>query len=465
MDFKKKIKELPDSPGVYLMKDSGGAIIYVGKAASLKKRVSSYFRRRPLSARLAALADNISDIDHINTATEAEALLLENTLIKSNQPKYNVALRDDKNYPLLKLTVNERFPRLFVTRIKSGDGAMYFGPYTSAKLLHQAVTTLRRVFLFRTCKTLPKSACLNYYLKQCLAPCRGKGGEARYREVVNQVIMFLNGNGPELIRELEGKMGSSAKEKKYEEAVGYRDQIRALTQFMTAPKGLDVTGQLATLKEVLTLKNLPRRIEAFDVSNISGREAVGSMVMFVDGKPYKNGYRKFKIREVGGIDDYKMIREIVRRRYQGLLEEKAQLPDLVLIDGGRGHLSSAKAELEKLNLADLPVISIAKEFEHIFVPNKPQPIKLPPNSPALYLIQRIRDEAHRFAIGYHKTLRGKLTSLSALDGIKGIGQKKKTALIKHFGSVEGIKRATRSDLLQINGITESLAKEILKKVR
>ncbi|MFA4843288.1 MAG: excinuclease ABC subunit UvrC [Candidatus Omnitrophota bacterium] len=465
MDIKEKVKKLPYSPGVYLMKSGEGKVIYIGKATSLKKRVGSYFKDRPVSPRLAALIENIKDIEYILTSNEAQALLLEAALIKSRRPKYNIALRDDKNYPLLKLTLYEKYPRLLITRIKKNDGAMYFGPYTEAKLLRKALAFLRRAFPLRTCKALPKSLCLNFYLKQCLGPCVGGVSENKYKHILNQLMMFLEGRSPELLRQLQEEMEKAAKEKRYEEACKLRDQIGSFTQFSAGTKSGNETDRLIALREMLNLKKEPVIIEAFDVSNISGREAVGSMVTFKNGRPHKNGYRKFRIREVKGIDDYAMIKEIVRRRYQRLLEERQALPDLIVIDGGRGHLSSAKEELDRLGLSGLPVISIAKEFEHIFVPDRPEPIKLPGNSLVLYLIQRIRDEAHRFAIGYHSSLRGRLTEESILDSIKGIGPKKKTAIIKHFGSIEGIKRATKADLLQIKGVTEPLAREILQKVR
>lgn len=459
MDIKKKISSIPASPGVYLMKGQGQGLLYVGKAASLKARLQSYFRQRPVSARLEALITSIKDIEFILTANEAEALLLENALIKSRQPKYNVALRDDKNYPLLKLTLNEKFPRLIITRRKIPDGARYFGPFTEARLLRQALAFLRRVFPLRTCRVMPKRVCLNYYLRQCLAPCADKAGDGKYKEIVKGLIMFLEGKRPELIRQLEDAMAKASKEKRFEDAARLRDQMRSLTQAVSAPirQGAE---QLEALKEILRLKKSPKRIEAFDVSNISGKEAVGSMVVFANGSPYKNGYRKFKIKTVAGIDDYSMMREIVRRRYEKLIEARQALLDLIIIDGGRGHLASAVDELQKLGLRNIPVIAIAKEFEDIFVQGRQEPVKLTPNSSVLHLIQWIRDEAHRFAIGYHKVLRGRLTSTSALDGIKGIGPNKKTALIKHFGSVEGIKRAAVADLLRVRGINRQLAGEV-----
>lgn len=464
MDIKEKVKKLPDSPGVYLMKGSSGEVIYVGKAASLKKRVASYFRGGMVSARLAALIGNINDIEYISTGSEAQALLLEAALIKSKRPKYNIALRDDKNYPLLKLTLYEEYPRLLITRIKKNDGAMYFGPYTEAKLLRKALAFLRQAFPLRACKALPKSLCLNFYLKQCLGPCVGGVSENKYKHILNQLIIFLEGGRPELLRQLREEMEKAAKEKRYEEACRLRDQIRSLTQFAAGHKSAGETDQLTALKEALNLKKEPVIIEAFDASNMSGREAAGSMVTFKNGRPYKNGYRKFRIREVNGIDDYAMIKEIVRRRCQKLIEEKQTPPDLIIIDGGKGHLSSAKEVLEGLGLGDIPVMAIAKEFEHIFIPERQAPIKLPGNSLALYLIQRVRDEAHRFAIGYHKALRAESMEKSALDDIKGIGPKRKEALIKHFGSVEGIKKATKNDLMRVKGMNKYIAEEIKRLI-
>jgi len=372
-----------------------------------------------------------------------------------------VALRDDKSYPFLKLTTNEKFPRLFITRIRKADGARYFGPYTEARLLRQAVTFLKWVFPLRVCKTMPKTACLNLYLKQCLAPCIERVNKKGYDEVVDQLTMFLEGRRPELLKHIEKKMIEASKDKGFEEAARLRDQLKALTQAIVIPKQEeDETGELEALKEILRLKRLPQRIEAFDCSNISGKEAVGSMVTFLNGKPHKSGYRRFKIKTVAGVDDYQMMREIIRRRYQHLIQERKHPPDFIVIDGGKGHLSSAQDELKKLDIHNIPMIGIAKEFEHIYVPGRAAPIKLTPSSYVLHLIQRIRDEAHRFAIEYHKGLRSKLTSVSELDGIRGVGQKRKIALIKHFGSVGGIKGATTSDLMDVKGINESVAERV-----
>ncbi|MCM8781603.1 MAG: excinuclease ABC subunit UvrC [Candidatus Omnitrophica bacterium] len=467
MDIKKKIKKLPESPGVYIMKSSSGEILYIGKATSIKRRVSNYFKNGSIfSARLQALVEATADIDYILTANEAEALLLEAALIKSNQPKYNIALRDDKNYPLLKLTVNEKFPRLFITRIKKNDGARYFGPFTEAKLLRKALAFLRHVFPLRTCKTIPKTVCLNYYLRQCTAPCINKIDTKGYNEIISQLILFLEGKRSELLNELEEKMVLASNEKRYEEAAGIRDQLKALTSAVLIHKRRQIaSSQLEALKEVLHLKKEPRKIEAFDVSNISGKEAVGSMVVFLNGRPYKKGYRRFKIKQVDGIDDYKMLREIVHRRYENLLEEKETPPDMIIIDGGKGHLSSVQDEIEKLGMGDTPIMAIAKEFEHIFILGKQGPLKLPPNSFVLYLIQQIRDEAHRFAIEYHKRLRAKFTSASALDNIRGVGPKRKAALIKHFGSIEGIRRADKAAILEVKGINKRLVRQIKQFVK
>jgi len=462
MDIKKEIKGFPDAPGVYLMKDERGAIIYVGKASSLKERVASYFRQRSASARLRALIEKIRDIEYITTGSEAEALLLESALVKAHQPKYNVALRDDKSYPFLKLTVNERFPRLVICRGKKNDGARYFGPFIEARLLRHALDFLRRVFPLRTCRCMPKTVCLNYYLRQCLAPCVDKVGEAGCRRIADQLVMFLEGKRPQLLKQLQEQMLAASRGRHYEEAARLRDQVWALSQTVAVKSRYGRPEQLEALQEILGLKKNAERIEAFDVSNISGKEAVGSMVTFVKAKPYKDGYRKFKIKEISGIDDYGMMREIVRRRYEHLVEEKGKLPDLIVIDGGKGHLSSAREALGSLGLEGVPIMAIAKEFEHIYLPGREEPIKLPYHCAALHLIQRIRDEAHRFAIEYHTTLRRRLATVSELDGIKGIGPKKKAALLRHFGSIPAVKKARAEALTEVRGIHERLAQEIKK---
>ncbi len=407
MDIKETIKKLPDSPGVYLMKDKRGKILYVGKARSLKKRVSSYFTKARPSGRTALLIFRVKGIDYIQTGSEAEALIYEAGLIKSIKPKFNVELKDDKSYPYLKLTLNEDYPRLFISRKKIDDGARYYGPYTNVKLLRSALSFMQTVFPLRRCKRLGKKLCMNYHLSKCLGPCVGKSGKKRYRRTVNELILFLEGRRQKLLGELSKRMEGASKKLNFEEAVRIRNRIKALSTVVAKRRVPSPMDQIDELKFLLNLRRRPKRIEAFDISNIHGKEAGGSMVSFYDGKPDKNNYRRFRIKTVQKIDDYKMIREIVHRRYKRLLDEKMALPDLIIIDGGRGHLTSALKELKGLKIAHIPAIGIAKEFEHIYTPNRELPIILPKDSSVLQLIKRIRDEAHRFARAYHVKLRRK----------------------------------------------------------
>lgn len=456
-----KLKTLPDRPGVYFFKDSEGKILYVGKALSLAKRVRSYWQPgRPLTGKLTVLVRQVADLDWIVTGSEAEALLFESSLIKENQPKYNVSLRDDKSYPYLKVTLEEEFPRLFIGRGASDPGVKEIGPFTNATLLHQAFRAIRQVIPFRTCRTLPKRACLDYHLRLCSAPCEGKITAERYQEDLSQIFRLMEGHKQEVLEEMQVKMQESSHDRRYEEAAKFRDQIAGLQQLNSRPSRLIPAEALADLQSVLRLPRLPRRIEGFDVSNIFGRESVGSMVSFRDGRSWKEGYKRFKIRTVPGIDDYAMMKEIVRRRY----DDRSDLPDLILIDGGRGHLNAALEILKKLRL-NLPAVGIAKEFEQLYLPGQAEPIALPPQSRALQLLQRVRDEAHRFAIGYHRLLRGKRMMRSALDEIHGVGSRKKQDLLVRFGSVEAIRRAKLEDLTQVRGISEMLAHRIQHGLR
>ncbi|NQT06282.1 MAG: excinuclease ABC subunit UvrC [Candidatus Omnitrophica bacterium] len=407
MGIKETIRKFPDSPGVYLMKDAKGRVIYVGKAGSLKKRVSSYFTKSKRKARTVLLVSQIKDIDYIQTNSEAEALIYEASLIKSKRPKFNIELKDDKSYPYLKLTVNEKYPRLFITRRVEDDGAKYYGPYTNVKLLKQALSFIQTIFPFRTCGRLGRRLCINYHIAKCPGPCAGKIYKREYKRMVNELRLFLEGRRHRLVRTLSCHMEAASKSLNFEDALLIRNRIRALSTLVTKRRVPGPMDQVDELKFLLNLKRRPKRIEAFDISNIHGREAVGSMVAFYDGKPDKKNYRKFKIKTVNRIDDYKMMREVVRRRYRRLLEERRSLPDLIIIDGGRGHLSSAVKELKRLRINHIPAIGIAKEFEHIYTPKRPLPIILPKDSSVLQLIKRIRDEAHRFARRYHIALRRK----------------------------------------------------------
>jgi len=407
VDYKEKIKALPNSPGVYLMKDSKGIVLYVGKSGNLRRRVSSYFRpRRKLQDRAGLLVQKVNDITYIPTQTEAEALIYENGLIKQLSPKYNVDLKDGKSYPMLKLTAGEKFPRLFITRQKKDDGSLYYGPYTNAGLVRKALVILRSMFPIRSCGKMKNRPCLNYHIKQCLAPCAAHVSDAAYGEIVLELKMFLEGKTSELLKHLSGKMFEASKEQRFEAAALYKSRFEALGAVKEAVI-YKPSGELDELAEILGIDGRLDTIEAFDVSNIMGETAVGSMISFYKGRPRKSEYRKFKIRTVCGIDDYAMMREIVKRRYSRLLKEKRALPDLILVDGGKGHLSAAADELEKLGLMNMPAIGIAKEFEHIYTKDKKDPIILPRESKALHLLERIRDEAHRFAISYHRKLMSK----------------------------------------------------------
>ncbi|MDP3730859.1 MAG: excinuclease ABC subunit UvrC [Candidatus Omnitrophota bacterium] len=408
MGLKETISDLPHTPGVYIMKDSSGEILYVGKADDLRKRVSNYFQSSERhSGRIGSLVSQIADISHLPTATSAEALLYENGLIKQLSPKYNIALRDGKSYPMLKITIKERFPRLMITREKKSDGAVYYGPYTNAKLLKEALKILQKTFPLRTCSKIPKKKCLKFDMILCLGPCEGRVTEERYGAIVKELRLFLEGRHSELVRLLTERMKQLSRDEKFEEAAECRKRLEVLSSVNKDRVKYGPANELGELKNILGIKGKLEAIEAFDVSNIMGDEAVGSLVYFRKGKPDKNEYRKFKIKTVSGMDDYGMMREIVRRRYTRSVKEKKELPDLIVIDGGRGHLSVALDELKKLGLDDLPVIGIAKEFERIYVKGKKDPILLPKESKALHLLERVRDESHRFAISYHKKLMSK----------------------------------------------------------
>ena len=460
----KRLSELPDQPGVYLFKDAQGRVLYVGKAVSLRKRVGSYFHASTnVSPRIVQLLARIADVEVATTGSEAEALLLESRLIKEHQPKYNVAYRDDKSYPLLKLS-HEPFPRLVFTRERKSDGARYFGPYPDAGALRQALQFMRRVFPLRTCRAFPKAPCLEYHLGQCLAPCVGYVDEAAYGRIVQDLIAFLEGERDDLLRELSRRMEQASRDQRFEEAARVRNQIQALTSVIVAKEKSALAGPIEQLQLALKLAATPRRIEAFDISNLYGAFAVGSLVVFVDGKPRTAHYRRFKIQTVRGIDDYQMMREVIRRRYSGSLAAELPTPDLILVDGGKGQLAAALDELHALE-RQIPAIGLAKQFEHIFVPGARDPIVLLPTSPVLHLIQRIRDEAHRFAVAYHRRLRAKPLCASALDDMPGIGPKRKAKLLAQFGSLARLSKAEPAQIAQIARFSEQQAQLLLQQLR
>ncbi|HEX9780691.1 MAG TPA: excinuclease ABC subunit UvrC [bacterium] len=451
---------LPDAPGVYLFRDAGGRLLYVGKAARLRARVGSYFRRQEaLPARVRKMAGQVASLEVRRTTSEAEALLLESQLIKEHRPRYNVALRDDKSYPMLKIT-NEPYPRLRATRRRLSDGAQYFGPYTDAGLMHEAVRFMRRVFPMRTCRAFPKTPCLEYHLGQCLAPCAGYVGEAAYQRIVEDLAAFLRGERDALLRDLTARMERAARSQRYEEAARLRDQIQALTSVVAAKAKASAAGPLEQMQAALKLPGLPRRIEAFDISNIFGAFAVGSMVVFRDARPLRRDYRRFRIETVRGSHDVAMMAEVVRRRYEGTLAKSLPRPDLIVVDGGPAQLGAARGALRALGL-EMPAIGLAKRFEHIFVPDEMEPIVLLPNSPVLHLLQHVRDEAHRVAVTYHRRRRAETVRASVLHDVPGIGPVRAAKLLRAFGSVERIRRAPPEAVADAAGIGMDVAEHVL----
>ncbi len=466
---KKELKNIPDLPGVYLMKNKKGDILYIGKAASLRKRVASYFRGETnISHRIRLMLEKIGDISFLVTGSEAEALIAESALIKKYKPHYNVALKDDKSYPYLKLTVGEEFPRLILVRKRRGlfartatkvqDGSVYYGPYTDVKLLRKALSIMKRIFPLRNCVRIPKKVCLDYHIGQCYGPCVQAIKKYDYADIVKELKLFLSGRRKLLIDRLTKKMQKTAARKDYEKAALLRDRITALS---VVPKlTRKPYDEIVALMHLLGLRRTPRRIESYDISNISGKEAAGSMITFIDGRPSKDGYRRFKIREVRGIDDYKMMKEIIKRRYERVKQEKLSCPDLIIVDGGKGQLNAACSTLKELGFERIPAIGIAKRFEHIYLKGRKEPVIFSHRSAVLDLIQRLRDEAHRFAIRYHRKLRIKKLSISALDNIEGIGEKRKRILLNRFDSVESIKKAGIKELSSLRGMNIKTAKRI-----
>ncbi len=404
--LKKQISQAPDKPGVYLMRDQNNRVIYVGKAKSLKQRLLSYFGRR-LDSKTQALMAKVAQIEYRLTPSETAALLLEYKLVHEFNPHYNISLKDDKSFPWVRIS-NEVFPALQIVRRKTDDRSRYLGPYTSAKLLSSVFKIIRREFAFRSCLRLGRTSCVYHRINLCPAPCIGKIDSLEYRRLIDKVILILEGRSDLLVSKLTQLMREKSFNKDFENAARLRDQISALSRICANRRNANAENELESLKLCLGLKNLPVRIEGFDLSNLSGTLAVGSMVSFYRGQPDKNNYRRFKIKSFSGIDDYRMLAEVLSRRYTRLLREKKPLPDLLLIDGGKGHILTAYRQLKMLGL-EIPLVSIAKEKENIYQAAAGGKINriLPGEGQALNLIRRIRDEAHRFALAYHHLLRKK----------------------------------------------------------
>lgn len=407
MDLQKEIKSFPDSFGVYVIKDARGEVIYVGKAVSLRKRVRCYFAANLASVKTQVMMASARAISFVETASEHEALLLESDLVRRHRPRFNILLKDDKSFPYIKIT-QDAFPRVFIGRRKKGEeGFDTFGPYTQARLLRRALNILRKNFPFCTCRRFPKRPCLDYDIGLCLGPCAGRVTQGVYRNMIRRLEDFLVRKDENLIEDLSRRMRLLVRSEKFEGAAKARDLLEALSILITLKKFNTRRALVADEDwQRLGLKGEPRRIEAFDISNLAGDQAVGSMVCFIHGKPDKSRYRRFKIRTVSGIDDYAMMREVVGRRLRRLLEERVPFPDLILIDGGIGHLDAVLGILRELG-AKIPAISIAKREELIYTGKGKKPVRLPTDSSALLLVQRVRDEAHRFAVAYHRLLRHK----------------------------------------------------------
>jgi excinuclease ABC subunit C len=601
MTLEEKLQNLPDSPGVYIMKDAKGHVIYVGKAVSLKNRVRSYFQKGAKGEKTEIMVRTIADLETIVTHTELEALILEATLIKKHHPRFNIVLRDDKNYPYLRFDIKSEYPRLDVVRGLKKDGALYYGPYVPAGGMWETLALIRRTFPLATCKKefkkdKPERPCVQFQIGRCMAPCSAEVDATAYQDMVNQVRLFLEGKNRDLLDMLRQHMEEASEKMDYERAAELRDRItkiegafekqkvispgfenqdvigiasegghsdiqvlfirngmllgrkdfyisdvhgmtneEVLTDFLhqfyakemivpaevllplevpdcpvfeiwlTEKRGAKVEVlvpqrgrkrelvQMASdnaaqslreqllsrkskerillrLQEELGLKNLPRRIEAFDISTIQGTESVASMVSFENNLPDKRNYKRFKIKTVEGQDDFASMAEVIRRRYTKAKEEGI-LPDLILIDGGKGQLNAALDVLQKLGIEGPDVIGLAKarsgeegterEFERVFLPGVEEPIILEPTSATTHLVARVRDEAHRFAITYHRKLREKRAVKSELDDIPGIGEVRKKVLLRHFGSIEKIKQATEEELAAVKGVGRKAAEEIV----
>ncbi len=422
-----KVKTFPTTPGVYLMKDDRGAVIYVGKAKNLRSRAGHYFTKEAVeNPRTSELVKHIVDVEFIPCATEVDALLKEARLVKDIRPRFNKDLKDDKSFPYLQIRIREEFPRVEFTRTPRSKGVKLYGPFTSARSLRAAIQVLQRVLQFRTCSLDIVSTedrwrwfrpCLLHSIRQCTAPCNFRVSKEDYRKQIRKLILILEGKRGKLIREMEGQMKEASVAMQFEKAARIRDEIAALNKLElrgdvdkdVQPEvfAIDPKKGLRGLRKVLGLATVPRSIEGFDIAHLSGQDTVASLVSFLDGLPFKQGYRKFKIKTVEGVDDFASMREVVFRRFKRLHDDDAVFPDILLIDGGKGHLNAAMDAFRALGIEPPTVISLAKQEEEIFRPGESESIKLSRHSAALRLLQYVRDESHRFAQHYHHTLRRK----------------------------------------------------------
>jgi excinuclease ABC subunit C len=429
VDPREKVKTFPTTPGVYLMKDAQGRVIYVGKAVSLRHRAGSYFTKQAAEDRRTAdLIPEIADLDYLPTDSEVDALLLEARLIKDIQPRFNSDLKDDKTFPYLEIFVREPFPRVHFTRKPRSRGTKLFGPFTSARKLRAVISVLQRIFRFRNCELDIREQderwrwfrpCLLASIRQCTAPCNLRISKEEYRRDIRRLIMVLEGKKQRLLKVMRNEMQAAAAERKYEKAARLRDQLQALehldlrgdSEKHAQPEvfQIDPRRGVRGLQKVLNLPAPPRRIEGMDIAHLQGGETVASLVQFVDGLPFKHGYKRYKIQSVDGIDDFASMREVVSRRFRRLQQEGESFPDLLLIDGGKGQLNAALAAFDALQIDRPFVLSLAKQNEELYLPGASDPLVLSRHSFALRLLQYVRDESHRFAQQYHHLLRKKST--------------------------------------------------------
>ncbi len=504
--IQQKLRDTPHKPGVYLMRDRLGGIIYVGKARDLKKRVGNYFmpsRKMRADRKTRALIDSIEDFDLQIVRNEQEALILESKLIKQYRPRYNVSLRDDKRFYMVKVQLKDPLPRFMLTRLKKDDGARYFGPFVHSVAIKATLEWINREFGLRTCR--PRLPSENEYrhchadvIRSCSAPCVGKISEEDYRSRVMEAVALLEGKGrKDRLQGLREQMQQASEKLQFEKAARLRDIIDNLEKTLSptrsfvrsggaVPSTVKPSEDLAELREALSLPDQLNIMECFDISNVSSNHIVASMVRFVNGSPENKSYRRYRIKTVQGQDDFASMAEVVRRRYSRILLENSisdlegsqeqplealrrlaregksplLIPDLVIVDGGKGQLSMAVRELQRLGLHDLPVIGLAKQREEIFRPGISEPLLLSHDSGALKLMQRMRDEAHRFANNYNELLLRRRVRESLLDDCPAISAKRKEALLRRFGSVKRIRNADAKELESVPGVGKKSAQEI-----
>jgi excinuclease ABC subunit C len=476
-NLREKLRNHPDEPGCYMMRDRRGRIIYVGKAISLRKRVQSYFRQaafRRGDPKFRGLVKSIHDLDYIVVRNEAEAVLTEGRLIKEYRPRYNVSFKDDKRFILLRGESGLQFPRFNLCRIRRDDGCLYFGPYVSTQAARTTLDFIEKKFGLRKCKPLVPDIdtykhCINDIVRYCSAPCAEKITSEEYCQRFRDACSFLRGERPEYLNEIRKSMEEAAVNMEFEKAAAIRDTLQMLQTIIKRRVRIALTPEMKEkdglrgikeLQKILRLKSIPHVIEAFDISNISGTYSVASMVCSEDGITRPGRYRRFRIKTVEGIDDSAMMAEVIERRFNRLISEQKALPDLVLVDGGVAQMHAARRELDKLGLSNLPVSGLAKKKEEIYHDGENVPVILPNNSPALKVLQRLRDEAHRFALTYHQHLRNRRIRESLLDDIPGIGKRKKKALLEKFGSIKRLKNAAEDEIATVFGIGYELARAI-----